>query len=232
MRDYLLAVRACFEAFGSGGPLDHHGPYYDLSLLPAMWSPGPIAVGAPPIDIAAVNPWMLRLAGEHADGVHVHPLNTPTYLRETVVPELTAGASRSGRSLDGFEVIVPSFVVVGDTEDERTRWRERARMQVAFYGSTPNYAFVFEQVGHEGTTEALRERQKAGDIPGMATVIGDDLLRHFIVEGTWSTIADAIHERYAATATRVVNYFGAIGAADDPTWLDRWKPVSAALAAG
>jgi alkanesulfonate monooxygenase SsuD/methylene tetrahydromethanopterin reductase-like flavin-dependent oxidoreductase (luciferase family) len=175
---------------------------------------------------------MLRLAGEHADGVHVHPLNTPTYLRETVVPSLAEGASRSGRSLDEFEVIVPSFVVVGDTDDERARWRERARMQVAFYGSTPNYAFVFEQVGREGTTEALRERQKAGDIPGMATVIGDDLLRHFIVEGSWSTIADAIHERYAGTATRVVNYFGAIGAADDPTWLDRWKPVSAALAAG
>ena len=59
-------------------------------------------------------------------------------------------------------------------------------MQVAFYGSTPNYAFIFEQVGHPGTTAALRERQKAGDIAGMAAVIGDELLEHFVVEGTWS----------------------------------------------
>ncbi len=28
------------------------------------------------------------MAGEVADGVHVHPLNTPTYLTETVLPEL------------------------------------------------------------------------------------------------------------------------------------------------
>jgi hypothetical protein len=28
------------------------------SLLPPMWSPGPIDVPDPPIDIAAVNPWM------------------------------------------------------------------------------------------------------------------------------------------------------------------------------
>ena len=39
-------------------------------------------------------------------------------------------------------------------------------MQTAFYGSTPNYGFIFEQVGHPGTTERIRERQKAGDIAG------------------------------------------------------------------
>jgi hypothetical protein len=29
-----------------------------------------------------VNPWMLRTAGEVADGVHVHPLGEPGYLKE------------------------------------------------------------------------------------------------------------------------------------------------------
>ena len=55
-------------------------------------------------------------------------------------------------------------------------------MQVSFYGSTPNYAFIFEQLGHEGTTAKLREKQKAGDIAGMAAVIDDDLLAHFVVD--------------------------------------------------
>ena len=50
------------------------------------------------------------MAGQVADGVHVHPLNTPTYLRETVLPELEAGAARSGRSVDDLEVIVPAFL--------------------------------------------------------------------------------------------------------------------------
>ena len=226
IRDHLLAVRACFDAFRGTSPLDHHGPYYELTLLPAMWSPGPIAAPDPPIDLAAVNPWMLRVAGRHADGVHVHPLNTTTYLAETVLPNLAAGAEAAARDPATIEVIVPSFIVVGDTDEERASWRERARMQVAFYGSTPNYAFIFEQVGHPGTTAALRERQKAGDIAGMASVIGDELLEQFVVEGTWSTIADAIAERYAGTATRVVNYFGAAAWAAEPDLLHRWRDIT------
>ncbi|QYG94489.1 TIGR03617 family F420-dependent LLM class oxidoreductase [Iamia sp. SCSIO 61187] len=230
MRDYLLAVRACFDAFRTGAPLDHHGPHYDLSLLPAMWSPGPIDAPDPPIDLAAVNPWMLRVAGHHADGVHIHPLNTPTYLAETVVPELAAGAAQAGREPGDLEIIVPAFVVVGNADSDRARWRELARMQVAFYGSTPNYAFIFEQLGHPGTTPALRERQKAGDLAGMAAVITDDILGHFTVEGTWATIADAITDRYSGIATRVVSYFGAIAWTEDPQELRRWGDVTGALA--
>ena len=93
---------------------------------------------------------------------------------------------------------------------------EMARMQVAFYGSTPNYAFIFDQVGHEGTTERLRERQKAGDLAGMAAVIGDDLLDEFVVTGTWDGIGAALADRYGGTATRVVDYFGAMAWVEDP----------------
>lgn len=230
MQDYLLAVRSCFDAFRTGTPLDHHGPFYDLSLLPAMWSPGPIDAPDPPIDLAAVNPWMLRAAGQHADGVHIHPLNTTAYLTETVQPELTAGAVAGGRSLQDFEVIVPAFIVVGDTETDRARWRELARMQIAFYGTTPNYAFIFEQLGRHETTSALRAHQKANDVAGMSAVITDDLLVKFTVEGTWSTIADAIAERYQGIATRVVNYFGAVAWTEEPHELSRWLDVTRDLA--
>ena len=229
LRDYVLAVRASFAAFRGEVPLDHHGSFYDLSLLPAMWSPGPIDVPDPPIDIAAVNPWMLRLAGELADGLHVHPLNTRTYLDTTVADNLAAGARRSGRSLETFETIVPAFLVVGDTEDERSRWRELARAQIAFYGSTPNYGFIFDQLDHPGTTAALRTHQKSGDMAGMVGVITDEVLAHFVTEGTWATIGDAIAERYGGTATRVVDYFGALSWRDDPTNLQRWKPIARAL---
>lgn len=229
MRDYILAVRACFDAFRSGGALDHHGPYYELTLLPAMWSPGPIEAPDPPIDLAAVNPWMLRVAGQHADGVHIHPLNTPTYLAETVLPNLAAGAAASGRSPDGLEIIVPAFIVVGDTDDERAAWREQARMQVAFYGSTPNYAFIFEQIDHAGTTAAIRAHQKAGDLAGMASVVTDEILAHFVVEGDWSTIGDAIAARYGGVATRVVNYFGAAAWAREPRQTQRWHDIIRAL---
>jgi probable F420-dependent oxidoreductase len=229
IRDYIGAVRACFDAFRGASPLDFRSDHYDLTLLPPIWSPGPIGPPDPPIDLAAVNPWMLRLAGQVADGVHVHPLNTRTYLADTVAPQLAAGAQRAGRHLEDFEIIVPAFLVVGDTPDERDRWRELARTQIAFYGSTPNYSFIFDDLGHPGTTDALRERQKAGDIAAMSAVITDDILRHFVTEGSWATIADAIADRYAGLATRVVNYFGAIAWTEDPQHLARWKPIAQAL---
>jgi probable F420-dependent oxidoreductase len=194
LREYVLAVKACFRAF-RGEPLAFDGEYHHLSLLPPMWSPGPIGVPDPAVDVAAVNPWMLRMAAEVADGVHIHPINTATYLRETVLPNLASGGD--GRSL---ALYVPLFTAVGDTEEERAQRREMSRSMVAFYGSTPNYAFIFEQLGRPGTTDELRVKQKAGDIAGMAGVIDDDLLPHFALEGTWDEMPDLVVERCAPLA--------------------------------
>ena len=226
LREYVQAVRACFRAFAGEEKLDFQGEHWSMSLLPAQWSPGKIAQPAPAIDVAAVNPWMLRMAGEVADGVHVHPLNSATYLRETALPNIAEGAAKAGRSPAEIQLIVPCFTVVGDTDEEQSRWRELARMQVSFYGSTPNYAFIFEQLGHEGTTEKLRERQKVGDLQGMAAVIDDDLLSHFVVESDWNGAAAALSARYRGVASRVVLYFGAF----DRDALRRWGEVAKRLA--
>lgn len=226
LREYVQAVRACFRAFTGEEKLDFQGEHWSMTLLPAQWSPGNIEVPAPAIDIAAVNPWMLRMAGEVADGVHVHPLNNPTYLRETVGPNVAAGAAKAGRNATEIQFIVPCFTVVGDTDEEEDRWRVLARNQVAFYGSTPNYAFIFDQLGREGTTAKLREKQKTGDIAGMASVIDDDLLAHFVVESDWSGAAEAIATRYNGVASRVVIYFGAF----DTEALPRWGEVAKQLA--
>ena len=56
MRDYVLAVKASFASF-AGEPLDHHGPYSELTFMNRQWSPGPLPVAAPKVDIAAVNTW-------------------------------------------------------------------------------------------------------------------------------------------------------------------------------
>jgi probable F420-dependent oxidoreductase len=217
LRDYVESIRAIFRAFRGEERLDHQGDYYTLSLLPAMWSPGAIAYPDPPIDIAAVNPWMLRMAGRHADGVHVHPLNTPTYYTETLLPNLASAA----RDLSSFAVFVPLFTVVGDTEEERATYRELSRMQVAFYGSTPNYGFIFEQIGFEGTTEKIRAAQKAGDIPGMAAVVSDEILAHFVVEGSWDELPQRILDRCAPLTVHDVQpvlYLAGMAAGDADTY--------------
>ena len=226
MRDYLLALRAIFRSFTGEERLSYEGPYYSFTLLPETWAPGRNEFGPPPIDLAALNPWMVRLAGEVADGIHVHPLNSVAYLQATLLPNLAEGAARAGRDLDGFEVIVPCFTAVGDTEAERERWREMARMQVAFYGSTPNYAAVFDDLGHAGTTVRIRERQKAGDVAGMAAVITDELLEHFVVVSDWEHLAARLVERHRGLATRIVLYFAGTAWAAEPSSLERFGEVA------
>ena len=223
--DYIAATRACFAAF-RGEPLEHHGEFYELTLLPAMWSPGPIDAPDPPIDLAAVNPWMLRLAGASADGVHVHPLNTSTYLRETVVPQLKEGARSAGRSMGALEITVPVLLVAGDTPEERDRWREMARAQVAFYGSTSSYSFLFDQIGRPAIPGRLRELQRTGDFAAMTALVDDELLSEFTVDGEWRTIADAVMAKYDGIATRVVDYFGASAWLTEPSRLLRWGAVA------
>ncbi|HMC43339.1 MAG TPA: LLM class flavin-dependent oxidoreductase, partial [Acidimicrobiales bacterium] len=196
--EYVLAVKAIFRAFRGETPLAFEGQYYRLSLLPPLWSPGPIAVPDPRIDVAAVNPWMLRMAAEVADGVHVHPLNTVVYYDETLLPNLAEGSSRAGtgaREPSEFALFVPLFTAAGTTAEERARWREVCRTMVAFYGSTPNYAFIFDQLGHPGTTERIRQAQKAGDTTAMAGAVPDEVLGHFVVEGTWAQLPERIAER-------------------------------------
>jgi probable F420-dependent oxidoreductase len=231
LRDYVLAVRACFAAFAGRAPLDYDGAFWKMNLLPAQWSPGPIAVEDPAIDIAAVNPYMLRVAGEVADGVPVHPLNHREYLREVVLPNLAQGAGRAGRDPSALRLTVPCFTAVGDTEAERVGWRELARTQIAFYGSTPNYAFIFDMLGFEGTTERLRAHQKAGDFAAMPGVISDDLLEHFVVTGTFEELPDRLLERYDGLADRVVLYFASMAWGRDREQFARWGAAAAEVVA-
>lgn len=231
LREYVQAVRACFAAFRREAPLNFEGEFYKMTLLSAAWSPGAIDVPNPPIDISAVNPWMLRMAGEVADGVHVHPLNHGRYLRDVVAANVAVGAAKAGRSVRDVALIVPCFTAVG-SDAERARYRELARTQVAFYGSTPNYAFIFELLGRGEITDRLRERQKAGDIAGMSAVIDDDLLAHFVVDGPWDEVPGLVREKYSGVADRVVFYSAGVAWGNDREHFDALGEAARAIRAG
>lgn len=231
MRDYVSALRAIFRAFQGKEPLSHHGPYYELTLLNPMWSPGRIDYPAPAIDIAAVGPYMLKMAGELCDGIHIHPLHSLKYLTDVVAPAVAEGAERSNRDPAEVELLVPVLTIVGNSEEEKAASRAICRQQVAFYGSTPNYALQFDLLGFEGTTGRLRERQKAGDMAGMAEVISDEILQHYTVEASWDDIADQLVERYGKRASRVIIYTAGMDYARDPASIDRWGEVARAVGA-
>jgi probable F420-dependent oxidoreductase len=223
--DYVLAVKDCFTAFRTG-TLDHHGEFYDLDFITPQWSPGPLEAPDPKVDVAAVNPWMLRMAGEVADGVHVHPLGEPGYLTRHVVPGVAEGARRAGRSASDVAVIVPVMTIVGDDEEDRRAEREQVRASMSFYGSTPNYAFIWDEAGFEGTTARIREKQKAGDFAGMASEITDDHLSVFATESSWNGLAGDLVAKYGGTVDRLV-FYNAAG--DTPERFERYGVVAQAV---
>ena len=233
LRDYVLAVRACFAAFAGEAKLNHAGPYYSLSLLPATWAPAklPAGVSAPKIDISAVNPWMLRMAGEVADGIHVHPLHSIPYLNESVLPCVAEGTAKTNRNISDVSLLIPVFTIVGDTPEERAPLAAYVRQQIAFYGSTKNYAHQFERLGFEGTSAKLNDRLKAGDMAAMSALITDEMLEHFAVTTRWDDLAGALVSRYKSTADRLILYCYDRAVATNPVAKDRFVEVAAAVKA-
>src|SRR5215472_802695 len=102
------------------------------------------------VDISAVGPFMVRVAGEVADGVHVHPMHSMHYIRNRLLPGLAEGAARAGRDPATIDKIIPVIVAAGDTAEARATPIKEAKTTLAFYGATPNYAFQFDDLGHHG----------------------------------------------------------------------------------
>ena len=113
LRDYVLAVKACFRAFRGDEKLSYEGDYYRLNLLPPQWAPPRHDFGDIKVDISAVGPYMTRMAGEVADGVHVHPFHSMQYIRERLLPAVAAGAQSAGRAAEDVAFIVPVFADTG-----------------------------------------------------------------------------------------------------------------------
>jgi alkanesulfonate monooxygenase SsuD/methylene tetrahydromethanopterin reductase-like flavin-dependent oxidoreductase (luciferase family) len=174
---------------------------------------------------------MVRAAGEVADGIHVHPLHSMHYIEHRLVPQMAEGAQRAGRSADEIDLIIPVFAVPGDTPEERAEMVQRAKTQIAFYGSTKNYAFQFDDLGYEGTSAKLNQLLKAGDLAGMADTITDEMLDQYAVVAPWDELADALIGRYRGRAARLVLYLTADHLAREPSVAGRWGEIARAVAA-
>ena len=65
----------------------------------------------------------------------------------------------------------------------------------------------------------------------MAETFTDEMLDAFSVTTTWDGLADAIVDRYAGIADRVICYFAATSWLEDPSLRERWSAVARSVAA-
>jgi len=223
MREFILAIRAIWEAWATGEKLAFEGDFYTHTLMSPFFDPGPNPHGNPRIVLAAVGPLMTEVAGEVADGIICHGFGTERYLREVTLPALRRGAERGGRSLDGFEISTPGFVVAGDSEEEIRAGVETTRQQIGFYGSTPAYRPVLEVHGWGELQEELNTLTKRGEWDRLASVVDDEVLGTFAVVGSPEEAAAQVRSRYADVTTRLTL---PVPEGADP---ERWEPVLEAL---
>lgn len=205
MRDYLLAMRAIFNTWQTGEPLQYEGAFYRLSLMTPFFNPGPIEHPDVPLAIAGVGPYMARLAGELCQGFHVHPFHTVRYLDEVVLPQMKSGAEAAGRNLSEIQRITTVFIVTGRDQAQIEKSMGPVKAQIAFYASTPDYAAVLELHGWD-VAEQLRSMSRRGQWAEMAELIPDEMVEEVAVVAPLDRLGDAIRRRYGDRIQRVGYY--------------------------
>jgi len=196
MREYVQAVRAVWRCWQDGTPLDFHGDHYDLSLMVPLFDAGPIEHPEIPIHLAAVNKVMVSVAGEVADGVRPHPVCTPAYIRDVMLPAVRSGAARSGRQLTDFRVAMKPLVATARDERELEVKVRDARARIGFYASTPGYRAAFDHLGLGELADRAKEYSKRQDWESIPPLIDDEVLHTFVTIGTHDEIGDHLLERY------------------------------------
>jgi probable F420-dependent oxidoreductase len=229
MREMIMAMRAIWDTWLNGTPLNFRGDFYTHTLMTPFFTPDASEMapyGPPKIYLAGVGEKMTEVAGEVCDGFLCHGFTTEKYLREVTIPALARGRAKAGKTMDGFEIVGPSFVVTGANEKEMESAATGTRRQIAFYGSTPAYRGVLEAHGWGGLQDELNVLSKQGKWEEMGNLITDDILNTFAVVAEPEKVAPELINRYGDVISRI-SFYAPYKA--DP---DRWLPVIDALKKG
>lgn len=218
LRETILALRAFWDCWQNGKPLDFAGEFFKLQLMTPFFNPGPHDYPHIPIYIAAVNRRMLRLAGELCEGVHIHAFHTARYLREFALPQIEEGLQQSGRSRDDITLTSGAFVIPTDDPRQVAHYEAFVRQQLAFYMSTPAYRVVVERHGWEGTARQLGKMAKDGRWQEMPTLITDEILDAFALSGTWAELPQKVYQKYNGLLDRIGYYLDYVPGQNDEQW--------------
>jgi probable F420-dependent oxidoreductase len=206
MREYVLALRAIWDTWHTGAPLDFRGEFYSHSLMTPMFEPQRHEFGAPPVLLAGVGETMTEVAGEVADGFLAHGFTTERYLRDVTLPALQRGRDKSGRTLDGFTVMGSPMIATGRTDEELEVAKAGVRAQIAFYGSTPAYRPVLELHGWGELGDRLHGMSLKGRWTEMGSLLDDDVLDAFAVVGAPAEAGAEVVRRYGDVLDRLTLY--------------------------
>jgi probable F420-dependent oxidoreductase len=161
-RDVLRAVKTAL----AGGRVDGEFDSFTIKRFKLEQAPTP----PPPIVLAALRPQMLRLAGREADGAILN------WLAATDVPTCTAAIGNPDA-----EVVARIFVC--PTEDTEFA-RNIGKLLISTYLTVPAYAAFHDWLGRGDILKPMHDAWAAGDRPGAAAAIPDEVVDALVVHGS------------------------------------------------
>lgn len=170
VREYVTLVRACL----TGEKVDFDGDFYRVKGFRLGLRLGD---KRPKIVVGALNPAMLRLAGEVADGVLLNYL--PASHVAWSVEQVRAGGAA--------EIYAYVHAGVGDRE----QGIDKARRDLFSYAVVDAYAANFRRAGFGDEVDEIRERHAAGDREGALAAVSDRFCDAIDILGDADTVRAA-----------------------------------------
>jgi len=171
MREYVALLRECL----SGESVTFQGDFWQVKRFTLG-----VRLGErrPKLVLAALNPQMLKLAGEVADGVLLN------YIPAAHVPT-AVGHVRFGGNARIFAYV---HAAVGALE----RAANSARRDLFNYAMADGYAKMFRAAGFADEVDALRERQAARDREGALAAISERMIQAIDFVGSADQVTDFV----------------------------------------
>ena len=215
LRDYVRSLRAIWDSWQEGKPLNYQGRFYTFTLMTPFFSPGASPQPKPPVYISAINPYNCRVAGEMCDGLALHPMTSAKYLTEAILPNLAKGATKTGRKSGDVKLSGSPFVITGPDRETIAMRKKAVKRQIAFYDSTRTYLPILETHGFQEIGQKLHEMSLKGQWAQMASLVSDEMLDAFAIVAGYDDVASQINERFGGHFDEAVFNLDVSGPGDE-----------------
>lgn len=202
VREYVEIVRSITSPPGGAGAaprVDHDGALFRLGGFSLLARPVRASI---PIYLAAVNPRMVELAWDVADGV-IFYLRPPAEIRATVS---AMRARAPGKRLD------VACQIVTAVSDDAEAALARAKKTLAFYVSVGGaYRRFLAENGYASEAAAVRSEYERGGLAAAAGALPDRMAADLAVYGTAEECRRGIERFAAAGVDQPIVQFNPVG---------------------
>ena len=170
-REYVALLRRLL----AGERVTHEGQFYSPKGF-QLSVPAPSQL---PIYLAAVNPKMLQLAGEIADGIQLAWI--PAREVPHSIAEIAKGAERAGRRL--ADINIGCYIHTMVTDDRERTFKQLRRVLVG-YCQANTYIQGFRRFGYSDIIDEVHGYWKAGDRAQAEVAISEKMVEELYIFGT------------------------------------------------